>query len=76
MLHLDCQHDPVRLTEHLRGTRESEQNFFFTKRSTLTGIVSLHLWLCNLFFFGDFCTSDWCACLGMTCRSNINYLQR
>ena len=25
MLYLDCQHDPVRLTEHLRGTRESEQ---------------------------------------------------
>ena len=24
MLYLDCQHDPVRLTEHLRGTRESE----------------------------------------------------
>ena len=23
-LYLDCQHDPVRLTEHLRGTRESE----------------------------------------------------
>ena len=25
MLYLDCQRDPVRLTEHLRGTRESEQ---------------------------------------------------
>ena len=25
MLHLDCQLDPVRLAEHLRGTRESEQ---------------------------------------------------
>ena len=25
MLYLDCQHDPVLLTEHLRGTRESEQ---------------------------------------------------
>ena len=24
MLYLDCPHDPVRLTEHLRGTRESE----------------------------------------------------
>ena len=25
MLYLDCQFDPVRLTEHLRGTREPEQ---------------------------------------------------
>ena len=25
MLYLDCQHDPVCLTEHLRGTRECEQ---------------------------------------------------
>ena len=25
MLYLDCRHDPVRLTEHLRGTHEPEQ---------------------------------------------------
>ena len=25
MLYLDCRHDPVRLTEHLRGTREPQQ---------------------------------------------------
>ena len=26
MLYSDCQHAPVRLTEHLRGTRECELN--------------------------------------------------
>ena len=34
MLYFGCQRDPVRLTEHLRGTRESEQKKKITSAYT------------------------------------------
>ena len=44
MLYLDCQHDPVRLTEHFRGTRESEQ-----RKILLMTVLSPRIGSLNLF---------------------------
>ena len=50
MLYLDCQHDPVRLTEHFRGTRESEQTkswyqFCCNHIRQGFGVKMSHLWV-------------------------------
>ena len=50
MLYLDCQRDPVRLTEHFRGTRESEQTkswyqFCCNHIRQGFGVKMSHLWV-------------------------------